>query len=305
MGTTTRELGVKSLVGACMLAMSAGSLAASFTYTAGNPGYPRPMGQLDFGQGRLDLGRNWTGLMDTAKIQAAPVQEGAQQTQLEVPRDTDGFYTAFVQTSALAGATIDADSHVLTRFDTTGGFVLTAPVLKSVSSGGSLGITDLGVDLNTRTIVGTVAGGNGVGTRANVALWSIGDIQSSIVYQGSNTCPNVVNMCDYFGAEGFDRFDVRLDLRSLAMTAEATSLVRQSLGLLTLGGMALDGVLVEPLETMSVTARFQVPPQFNLSAVPEPATWALISSGMGLVGMALARRPHQMNARPSGKRRTA
>lgn len=286
MQATLRRLGAGSLVGACLLATSASTLAETFTYQLRDYSYPRAMGQLDGGNSQLDLGAypgsGLLGLTDTAKLSASAQYPG----DVAAPKDSDGFYNSVTAGSLVTGATLDVATHTLTGFTTSGGFTLTAPVIKSVSSGGSLTISDLSVDLQARTIKGNIVGGNGVGSQGNVTLWQIGEIDARSAVVGHNTCPNLpYGGCDYFGAEGFDRIDISVKLPELSLTLDGATAVRKSLGLFLLGTSALNAALMDETTSLNLVAHFEVPPGFNLTAVPEPGTFALMGLGLGLIGL--------------------
>ncbi len=66
-------------------------------------------------------------------------------------------------------------------------------------------------------------------------------------------------------------------------------------GTVTFGYAALGGVLVTPLLNRSASSSTQIGSDFtltyNFAAVPEPASWAMLILGFGLIGGAMRRRP--------------
>jgi PEP-CTERM motif len=134
-------------------------------------------------------------------------------------------------------------------------------VLKSVSSGGSLTVTDLNVDLANKKVYATIIGGNGVGTLNNFYLWNIGSITGATTVAGAGTYTT--------------------SLTGLSITTAGFNTFVQSLGLLNLGKSALSGVTDFGTITSTIVAK-------NVAAVPEPSTYALMA--LGLVGMGVVAR---------------
>lgn len=232
------------------------------------------------------LGVDYLASLDTVRgtVSAAPSVLYGSIPQLVQSKDQDGFFTQ-IDLSGSGSAVIDTSQVMVTGFTMFGGLTLTVPVTRSVSAGGSISITDLHVDGTTGLVNGTVAGGNGVGTQSNVALWRIGHLSATSVFAGTNSCPT--SFCDYFGAEGYSLYDVSLTASDLHLTEEGKNLFKQSLGLLSAGQSAL--LQVDPnMGTLTMTARFETP-GIAISAVPEPAVWSMM--GLGLLGLcAISRR---------------
>lgn len=170
-------------------------------------------------------------------------------------RDTDGFFTQLSQAAPITSMTIDSDMGAPVRYNSAGGATITVPVLKSVSSGGTLTLTDLSVDFTQKQVNATIIGANGVGTLTNFHLL---DIQSFTVDGAGQGCPA-------FGSCAYPRFTAS----GLILTAEGLSKISQSLGLITQGRSGFG----DPIDFGVLTT----------VAIPEPSTYALM--GLGLVGV--------------------
>lgn len=213
------------------------------------------------GSGALTFSADLLGALDTGKI-AATGYGAATPTIL---KDTDGFYTSIQVSAPMATLSLDTDTLEVVGVGTKGGLTLTAPVVKSVSSGGSLTVTDIKADLTNKTIFATIIGANGVGTVNNFALWNFSTITGTTAYAGPGTYVN--------------------DISGLSLTADGFTKFSQALGLLSLGKAAMNGITDYGTihSTLNTTLDLNPTP-----AIPEPSTYALM--GLGLVGVAFAAR---------------
>lgn len=247
------NFGFKHIAAATMLLAAGFAQAASVDVPAGTGIYN---GLTFTGSGSLSFSADLLGALDTGKVGVA--QYGAAVAT--VSKDTDGFYTEISAAAPITGLTIDNVSNAVLRAATSGGATQTAPVLKSVSSGGSLTVTDLNVDLASKKVYATLIGGNGVGTLTNFYLWDIGNITGATTVTGAGVYTT--------------------KLTGLSITTDGFNKLSQSLGLLNLGKNALKGVGDFGTITSTITA----------TAVPEPSSYALVGTGMAVAIAALRRR---------------
>lgn len=243
------------LIPAVILAVIGTAHADPLTVVAG--------GATFTGSGALTFSSDLLGALDTAKITTAAYGKATPT----ITKDTDGFYTNISVSAPISSLVLDTNTFDVTNVNTKGGLTLTAPVVKSVSSGGSLTVTDLKVDLTSKTIYATLIGGNGVGTLSNFALWNYSTLVGPTTFTKAG---------DYID-----------DISGLSLTAAGTTAFTQSLGLLSLGKAALSGIT--DYGTIHSAIHTVIDPSSLVTpAIPEPSTYALM--GLGVAGIALARR---------------
>ena len=210
------------------------------------------------GTGTLSFSLQLLEALDTGQITIA----GFGDADVNVQRDPEGFYLGVTASAPGASITLDTESREVLGVATTGGATLTAPVLRSISSGGFLTVSDLRFDVTAMTVYATIIGGNGVGTLNDFALWKAATLTGETTVGGAGTYENTVS--------------------GLSITSEGFNVFSQSLGLLSLGRGALTAVT----DFGSITSVIEAVP--ITPAIPEPSTYALM--GLGLVGIALAAR---------------
>lgn len=196
---------------------------------------------------KLSYSADWLGALDTMRGTLSSYGGGEAFSA----KDLDGFFIEAYQSAMITSLTVDDSTNRTLGIASSGGSTLTVRAIKSLSSGGSLTLTDLNVDLRTKQLNATLIGDNGVGTLNNYHLADI----SAITGPTGPSYPSVT-------------------LSGLLVTPEASGKIRQALGLLALGRAAV----YDPLDLGVIT----------VTAVPEPASYALM--GVGLVGVLVARR---------------
>lgn len=235
------KVAFKSLIAAAAFIAAGAASAATVTVTLGNTVYK---GHTLSGGETLTLGADANAWLDTIKGTVAA--NGA--STVVATQDTDGFYSSITMTAPLVSLNVDDATDNLQSLAASGGITLTAPTMRYISSGGSVTLTDLNVDLNAKKVYATVIGANGVGTVTNVALWDI------------DTVLGPTNIA--LPANGGGTFN--LAVQGLHLTADGTTKVVSSLGLARLGQAALAAVSDFGSIAMSLTST-AVPPQTTCS----------------------------------------
>lgn len=240
----------KQGMAASMLVAAGMAQAASVTISAGGVynGYSLPPQAA-----LLSLSADLLGTLDTTKTNI--MSYGAATATAW--KDTDGFYAGASVGAPVTSLTLDTGTGSVQSFTTTGGFSMSTPTLKNVSSGGSLTVTDLNIDLANKKVYATLIGGNGVGTFNHFYLWDIASITGATNVQSAGMYTTT--------------------LAGLSITTEGFNKFATSLGLLNLGMSALVGIT--DYGTITVVA------------VPEPSTSALM--GLGLAGLLISKRRRQ------------
>lgn len=252
--------------GALLILSSAWMASAASAQTA-TPA-PSYLGSVYGGSSTLTLSN--VALADLDTMRMSVVGYGASTTT--AARDSDGYYTQVSMAAPTLSVDMDVATMAVYATHAYGGLTMTAPAIKSVSTGGTLTITDLSLDFGTKVVSGTVIGANGVGTLTNLPLWTADAISSSV-----RGCPGV-GLCDAIGHPNYEHL-LSATATGLHLTQQGQAAFIQSLGMLSLARLAIDNTP----DFGSLSTQTYLMATDSLHAVPEPGTWALM--GLGLVGL--------------------
>ncbi|MFT3855959.1 MAG: PEP-CTERM sorting domain-containing protein [Aquabacterium sp.] len=211
------------------------------------------------GTGTLAFSDLLLGALDIAKITTTGY---APATLTEDP-ETFAIKAA-APVTALTGE-FTGSSFNATKVNTAGGATMTTTKKNAATTGGSLTVTNLTVDLTTKSIYADLIGGNNVGTVTQQKVWNFANLEGATDFATTDGVHTSVNK-----------------LTGLTITTEAFDIFAKSLGLTNFGKTSMAGIedygVID--STISVTT----------TAVPEPSAYALLVAGLAAVGFAAKRR---------------
>lgn len=268
------KLAMKTLAAAAALSATTLAGAASGTLHQGESitDYNYTVSDLS-GSGTLTFSSSLIGALNAGKVQVSSV----------APATTTVVYKTNATTKVVSIASVSAAAPVtalsgdytpssvnITRVASAGGALQSAPVANIATTGGSLQITNLNVDLTTKRVYADLIGGNNVGTRSNVYLWDIAQITGPTSFDISQLPPGggVVSSTN--------------TVSGLKINADAFNLFAQSMGLTANGITSLQTVTDFGSITSTISAR--------VTPVPESSTVLMMGLGLLGVGLAAARR---------------
>lgn len=235
---------------------------------AGGSAHAIPLPPFDPGGSAAGIGWNGNAVLSFSPSLLAIINAGSMDlspvspASVTVTKSTNGRYRAASMDAPIQSGTaaFDGTTVSLNSVSAAGGALLTAEDDGDfVTKGGSLSLTNLRIDLDTKRVYVSMVGANGVGTIDNLHMWNVSAVSgqtSFAAYSGVNTLTN--------------------EFTGLAITGEAFNLMSASLGLTETGRYAM--ATITSFGKISTVVR----------AVPEPS--APLLAGLGLALMALASR---------------
>jgi hypothetical protein len=259
----------KKLIAAVALAVAGAANAAPLTINAGgsltNQGWT--LSGLN-GNASLVFSRSLIGALNAGGVQLAQVSPAT----LVATVGSTGKYTSASAAAPIQSVTgsFNGTTISVSGVSSAGGALMTTVDDDFTTTGGSLSLTNLRLDLTTMRVYASMVGGNGVGTVNDLYLWNAGAISGATSFAAASGLTTVVN-----------------EISGLTITANAFSLFSRALGLTEAGDAALSKVtdFGKISSSISVTMAQTVTPP-----IPEPSTYALMGLGLAAIGLAARRR---------------
>lgn len=216
------------------------------------------------GDGTLAFSDLLLGALSIANITTTSAAPG-------VVTETDVTIEAKAPVTTLTGSFDSAaGTFTATKVNTAGGATMTATGLlpngkkNSATTGGSLTVTNLTVDLASKAIYADLIGGNGVGLKSQVHVWDYATIDGATTVSTADGVHTTTN-----------------SLKTLTIKQEAFDIFASSLGLTTFGKGSMAGIEDYGVINSSISV--------TTAAVPEPSTYAMLASGLAVLAFAAKR----------------
>lgn len=262
---------VKQLIAASALAVA--GLAQAGTVTA-HPGETVQGLTLVGGSAVLSFSSQLIGALNVGQVTVTQVAPATVTETYEYdPVFEENTRVSSKASAPLSFMTVDNITGDVLSAGSAGGAILTAPKLSGVSTGGSVTVTNLSVDLSAKRVYADITGnftgvkGNAATTLTNFHLWNFATLTGPTNVQvGAGTYTNVIS--------------------GLTITADGLVKFSNALALLDTGRNTLSAVSDFGSITSTIVASGTL--VMPTPEVPEPGTWAMM--GLGLVGLSLAAR---------------
>lgn len=212
---------------------------------------------------------------NSAKVQAPP-DVALQVSTLTTSFDTIRYVSVDAAAPVVAlTSSFDGSAFTVQSVQSSGGVQLTTVKTGTTIGPGSLSVSDLKVDLITKTIYADVVGANGLGNLNDYALWTYKTISgaTTVPLDGTDGARNALLAATFSGLFLVNPNDVG-DIFAKA---------------LNLNNTGRSGFTAVDRRDVTNTAGFgTITLNATIAAVPEPGSWVLLSAG--LVGLTMTAR---------------
>lgn len=233
----------KSLIAAAAFIAAHAASAATVTITLGSTVYK---GHTLSGSETLTLSPDALSVLDVLGISSTSQVSAYGGSTVSASWDPASTFLMDISTQTpLVSTTVDGTTDEMQSIAGKGGLTLlvSARSQPPVSSGGSLTITDLDVDLTTKTVYATLIGANGVGTLTHIALWNL------------DTTLGPTSLAALSAPDGGGTLN--LTAQGLHLTANGYNQIVAALGLRSLGKAALSSISDFGIINVSLTSVLQ------------------------------------------------